>query len=63
MNPGASTNPCASMVRAAVPVTRPTPAMRPSRTATEPATGGPPVPSMMRALVTSRSKGRAGCWA
>ena len=37
----------------------PTPAMRPSRTATDPVTDGAPVPSMMRALVMRRSKGRA----
>ena len=61
MKPGASALPPASIVRAAGPETRPTPVMRPSRTATEPVTDGPPVPSMIRALVMRRSKGRAGC--
>ena len=41
-------------------VTRPTPTIRPSRTATEPVTDGVPVPSMMRALVMRRSKRAAG---
>src|SRR5262245_20474521 len=61
MNPGATTRPCASIVRVAGPATRPTAAMRPSRTPTEPDADGPPVPSTMRALVMRRSKGRGCC--
>src|SRR5579871_6184188 len=60
MKPGATTIPCASIVRVAGPLTRPTPAIRPSRTATAPFIDGPPVPSTMRALTIRRSKGR-GC--
>jgi len=60
MKPGASTLPPASMVRAAGPETRPTPAMRPSRTATEPVTDGPPVPSMIRAFGDQQVEGSLG---
>src|SRR5437899_2973448 len=63
MNPGAMTCPPASIVRVAAPATAPTPAMLPSRTATEPAIDGPPVPSTMRALVMRRSNGFGGSWA
>ena len=48
-------------LRVAVPLTRPTPAMRPSRTPTAPVIDGPPEPSMMRAFVIRRSNGRADC--
>src|SRR5205807_7763624 len=60
---GANTLPAASIVRAAEPVTLPTATIRPSRTPTDPLAAGPPVPSMIRALVIKRSNGRAGCCA
>src|SRR5437867_10615591 len=63
MNPGAMTFPPASIVRVAAPATAPTPAMLRSRTATEPAIDGPPVPSTLRALVMRRSNGFGRSWA
>ena len=59
MNPGATTLPPASIVadrsaRRPAPGTRlPTATILPSRTPTDPLTDGPPVPSMIRALVMS----------
>src|SRR5215210_8706595 len=58
MNPGLRTRPPASITRAAVGTgpasSRDTPAMRPPSTTTEPANGGAPLPSMIRACATTR---------
>src|SRR5579863_9339890 len=65
MKPGATTSPEASIVRLAVACSsRPTSAMRPSFTATEPSNHGLPLPSMMWPCTISRSySAGAGSWA
>lgn len=56
MKPGATTIPCASIVRLAEALDRnPIAAMRPSRIATSPEYQGEPAPSTMRPLRIMRS--------
>jgi hypothetical protein len=57
MNPGATTSPCASIVRALAASRRlPMAAILPSRIPTSPEYHGEPVPSMMWPLVMTTSK-------